>query len=107
MHRMLISLIACVALLLFSGLPEAGASDGVEATTAREFSLNRPEDPTTMTLALIGAGTLAVYFACRRTARAGRPVALEPAPRTLVVAVSQAAVPSTAEASEEPSRGAA
>jgi hypothetical protein len=40
-----------------------------EATAEAVNPQFRPEDPTTLTLALIGAATLAVYLAIRRTAR--------------------------------------
>jgi hypothetical protein len=64
---MLISLIALTALLvswLSAGSnPVAGANDNPLIT---------PQDPSTLTLGLIGAGTLAVYFSVSRRIRRGR-----------------------------------
>jgi hypothetical protein len=104
---MLTSLIACVALLLFGGTSNAGAAQGANSAVASGYSLYRPEDPSTLALALIGAGTLAVYLACRRTDRVSRPVVPRAAPSALAGSRSQVAIPTTVEVAEAPSRGAA
>jgi hypothetical protein len=68
----------------------------------------RPEDPTTLTLALIGAATMAVYFAVRRGERDRGTALVEPVgastPLAEVVASSDIAATT---AVEQPSRGAA
>jgi len=65
---MLISLIALVAVLLSGGIQFMSAGKGDAATSAKN-PLITPEDPSTLTLALIAAGTLAVYFVARRGLR--------------------------------------
>jgi hypothetical protein len=104
---MLTSLLALTAALEpteTSNLAQVTA-DGVIVTPG-EYSLYRPQDPSTLTLALIGAATLAVYFGSRRAVRTRRPAS---------IAVTQAAQPEsvaaidvqTGHAGDEPSRGAA
>jgi hypothetical protein len=105
---MLISLIAMTALLLAEGLsPFAGGTTDVEVVSAVENPLHKPEDPSTMTLAVIGAGTLAVYFGSRRTARARRPIPLSDSSRPHFDMRPGTAVQPVRETVEEPSRGAA
>lgn len=65
---MLISLIALAAVLLSNAMQALIASTVSYDAGAISPSL-RPEDPTTLTLSLIGAGTVAVYFTVRRPAR--------------------------------------
>jgi hypothetical protein len=105
---MLSSFIATMALLLSGGVNHF-ASEGAEVDTAAavESPLYKPEDPSTMTLALIGAGTLAVYFASRRAIRTRRTVTLGEIDRPHYEAVAGAAVLPSAESAKEPSRGAA
>ena len=105
---MLSSFIATMALVLSEGVNHF-ASEGAEVDTAVAIDspLYKPEDPSTMTLALIGAGTLAVYFASRRAIRTRRTVTLGETGRPHFEAVAGAAVMSTVESAEEPSRGAA
>lgn len=71
---MLITLIALAAVLLSNAVQAliavAGSYDASEVSPSL-----RPEDPTTLTLALIGGGTVAVYLTVRRQAR--KPLALE------------------------------
>ena len=64
---MLFSFIATMALVLSEGVHHfVGGATDVDTAVAIDSPLYKPEDPSTMTLALIGAGTLAVYFASRR-----------------------------------------
>jgi hypothetical protein len=65
---MLISLIALVAVLLSSGIQFLSAGKADAATSAKN-PLITPEDPSTLTLALIAAGTLAVYVVARHGLR--------------------------------------
>ena len=106
---MLFSFIAMMALLLSEGVNHfaSGATD-VDTAVAVENPLYKPEDPSTMTLALIGAGTLAVYFASRRAIRTRRTVTAQRnwSRRTLNRWPKQPGCP-PAEAAEKPSRGAA
>ena len=105
---MLSSFIATMALLLSEGASHfASAAAEVDTAAAVESPLYKPEDPSTMTLALIGAGTLAVYFASRRAIRTRRTVTLGETGRPHFETVSGAAAMSSAESAEEPSRGAA
>ena len=105
---MLISLIAMTALLLAEGLSYfAGGTADVEVVSAVENPLHKPEDPSTLTLALIGAGTLAVYFASRRTARARRSAALENSAGPHFDLLPGTAVEPVGETVAETSRGAA
>ena len=68
----------------------------------------RPEDPSTLTLAVIGAATMAIYLAVRRGARdrgVSRPETMD-APAMLADAVAGTEAVATRDA-EQPSRGAA
>ena len=72
---MLISLIALAAVLLSGGIQFLPIGKAGAATSAKT-PLITPEDPSTLTLALIAAGTLAVYFVARRNLRSrGRSIA--------------------------------
>jgi hypothetical protein len=104
MHRMHVLMMGMVALLFASGVSDVSSAT-IEATAdaASENPLYRPEDPTTLRLALIGGGTLAVYFACRRTVRA-RPATTMPVDVDLA---ADATLPKPGEPAEERSRGAA
>jgi hypothetical protein len=79
-----------------------------EATAEAISTRLRPEDPSTLTLALIGAATLAVYLAARRGARDRTALRIE----ALKASAAQAPVTVGIEAAatkdaEQPSRGAA
>ncbi len=105
---MLLSFIATLALSLSEGVNHfASAAVEVDTAVSVESPLYKPEDPSTMTLALIGAGTLAVYFASRRAIRTRRTVTLGETGRPHFEVVAGAAGLPMAETAEEPSRGAA
>jgi hypothetical protein len=100
---MLISLLILAAVLLSNGLPVLSSSD---AASDAAGALLRPEDPSTMTLALIGAGTVAVYLASRRRVRRR---AVSPLQAQLSSEMSPKITTATpaSDQSEQPSRGAA
>ena len=97
---MLITLIVLV-IALFSGRIEWQSSAvNAKATTVPVIT---PQDPSSLTLALIGGGMLAVYFAASRTIRYRRPL-------RRMARLSTGSPPSVGEhatAAEHPTRGAA
>jgi hypothetical protein len=101
---MLISLQALVADASAGWQPYSTGESPAEAVGSHL----RPEDPSTLTLALIGAATMAVYLAVRRGARDAGSTRLEtmdaPAMLTDVVAGTEAIATID---NEQPSRGAA
>jgi hypothetical protein len=101
---MLVSLIASTADMAGRWQPFSTGEATAEAVTSHL----RPEDPTTLTLALIGAATLAVYFTVRREARDRGSVLSEPIGAGIVLSEVAAASHVAADtAAEQPSRGAA
>jgi hypothetical protein len=105
---MFISLIAMTALMLAEGVSHlAGGESSFDTVVVAENRPYKPEDPSTLTLAMIGAGTLALYFGSRRRVRALRSTAVEDSSGPHFDLVPGAAVQSVLEPAEEPSRGAA
>lgn len=100
---MLISLIA-LAVFLTNTVQALIATAGGQDASAVGPPL-RPEDPTTMTLALIGAGTVAVYFTVRRPAR--KPSVMTGADSLSRPPLADAADNSSRILDVQPSRGAA
>ena len=105
---MLISLIAMTALMLSEGASYlAGGVSDVDTVVVGENRPYKPEDPSTLTLAMIGAGTLALYFGSRRSIRVRRSTAVEDSGGPHFDLVPGAAIQSLGETVEETSRGAA
>jgi hypothetical protein len=104
MPSMLISLQALAADA--SGVWQPFSADGTAAEAVSSHL--RPEDPSTLTLALIGAAMMSVYLAVRRGARDRGALQMEAvkAPAVLVDVAAGDEVPATMHA-EQPSRGAA
>ncbi len=67
---MLVTLIVLLVAMLSGGVPWQPAAAAGNAATVPTITL---QDPSSLTLALIGGGMLAVYFALSRTIRARRP----------------------------------
>jgi hypothetical protein len=100
---MLLSVLVLVAVLFSNGMPLLTAK---ETASEAVSPLLRPEDPSTLTLALIGAGTMAIYLAVRRAPRSRIAVFR----KVEVPTGSAIEVPTKTPASaqpEQPSRGAA
>jgi hypothetical protein len=105
---MLISLFALTALWALPALSHlTDAASNAATASPIEYALHRPEDPSTLTLALIGAATLAVYFGSRRAVRARRPALLGESRASQFASMAGADVQATADFGDEPSRGAA
>jgi hypothetical protein len=105
---MLISLIAMTALMLAEGVSHfAGGVSDVGAVVVAENRPYKPEDPSTLTLAVIGAGTLALYFGSRRRVRARRSTAVGDSGGPHFDLAPGAAVQPVGKTAEQPSRGAA
>jgi hypothetical protein len=100
---MLISLLVLVAALFWNGMPLLSSGQSVADTSGD--SLLRPEDPSTLTLALIGAGTVAVYLATRRAARSNA-AAIQQHELRCELPPEEASKSSVGQ-EEQPSRGAA
>jgi hypothetical protein len=105
---MLITLIA-LAVVFLSNAGQLFVSSAGEEPVAAENPAFRPEDPSTLTLALIGIGTLAVYITVRRGWRA-RSQAIPTVASTLEpafeIASAERVEPIRTEV-DQPSRGAA
>ncbi len=67
---MLITLIVLLVALFSGGVEWQSAA----AANAKPVPTITPQDPSSLTLALIGAGMLAVYLAVSRTIRGRRPL---------------------------------
>jgi hypothetical protein len=104
---MLTSIIAMMALLVSGGYNHLAGDAAAVDITIIDDNPYKPEDPSTLTLALIGAGTLAVYLLSRRAMRT-RDVSTsaQVAGPQQEPSLEAAALPS-AHVEQTPSRGAA
>jgi hypothetical protein len=96
---MLVSLFALLAAVLTWLSSNSNQTSGSHGN-----ALITPQDPSTLTLALIGAGTLGLYFAISRRARRRRAESL---PAILLDDQPVAGAPTAKSEEKLPSRGAA
>jgi hypothetical protein len=105
MLAMLVTLMAVLAVSVSEGFQWLSNSRSID-TGPPAAPLYKPEDPSTLTLAVIGVGTLVAYLATRRSSWGRRPVVLSE-PETLSSHDNEVPGAQTTGPEEQPSRGAA